>query len=515
LDKQVARMAGKNLLAALLLVCGILTAGMGYYIIGTSRSVDERWPGAGPLIVDRTGTLDAAIAHRAWSNADEFWRSTRVALSFTIADSESGDADLDANGLNLADETNEPPLRMSVSLKMGEVRTVSFAASPLLKGLVGAGCLEDGVRPLAERLATVGGWDNAARLVVDYVSVAMTTLPLGNRLTRGQALWLPIGCTLAFIALGIFWRDDQKRRSPLATTSSPRQIQGDAPQTDMAPSRLRAALQAATIDEMAAAQRAKAINSRILEQHRIARNPTWKQRIPLIGWALRMGRCRHLAKLEIRLRDQQAALAVATARRRTAELAVERDHAAIERRKALKVKGEQRRSRLIALFRRIMAIAITVVAVVVAGLSGRDAIGADDGAGGGRILFQRAIRIPPTSLLYAALDINRDLIEPFHNQCNMIMAVAGVSSTPRSPAIYSVLPPEPAITGDAMGPHCITGKRCGDACIPQHRLCRVEDSGHSAGSSHGPDGTYIVEGYVRKDGTYVSPHLTHNPSRRR
>jgi hypothetical protein len=503
---------GKNLLAALLLVCGVLTAGTGSYIIVTNRSVDERWPSAGPVVVNRIGTLDDEIAHHAWSKADDLWRSNHVALSFTIASAESGEADLDGDALDLPHDVNDPPLRMSVSLRMGGVPTVSFRASPSLEHLVGAACLKDGVRPLTERMATLSGWDTAARLVVDYLSVAMTTLPFGNRLTRGQALWLPVGCTLVFIALGIFWRDSQKRRPSSPTTRASRQIPGAALQEDITPSRLRAALHAARIEEVTTEQRVIVANSRLVEQHRIAGNPTWKQRIPLVGCALRTGRCRRIAKLETRLRGQQAALAAAKARRITAEVALERHQAAAERHKALLVKREQRRTRLVAVFRRIMAITIPVVAVVATGLSGCDATSADEGGG---VLFRWPNPIPSGSLLYAALDTNRDLIERFRDQCNMTMAPVGISQTSQSPSIYGVLPPGPAITSAPVGPHCVTGKRCGDACIPQHRLCRVEDGRHSAGSSHSSDGTYIVEGYVRKDGTYVSPHLTHDPSRRR
>jgi hypothetical protein len=505
-------MMRKNLLAALLLGCGILTAGTGYYIIETNRSTDERWPSADPVIVDRTGTLDPEIAHRAWSMADELWRSSRIALSFTMASAESGEADLHGNGFDLPDDVNGPPLRMSVSLRMGGVPTVSFGASPLLERLVGAACLKDGVRPLAERMATLGGWDNAARLVVDYLTVAMTRLPFGNRLARGQALWLPVGCALVFIALGILWRDHQMRRTPSPMTRSPRQIPGDAPQKGIAPSRLRAVLQAATIDEMTAEQRANAIDARLLEQHRMAER-RWEQRIPLVGWALRTGRCRRIVKLETRLRDQQAALAAAKARRMMAEVALERHQAAAERHKALTAKREQRRTRLIAVFRRTRAIAIAVVAIVATGLSGCDATRADDEGGSG-VLFQWPIPIPSGSLLYGALDSNRDLIERFRDQCNMTIAPIGISQTSQPP-IYGVLSLGSAITSDPVGPHCVTGKRCGDTCIPQHRLCRVEDGRHSAGSSHDSSGTYIVEGYVRKDGTYVSPHLSHDPSRRR
>src|SRR5438128_9858310 len=109
-------MAGKNLLATVLLVCGLLTAGIGIYIVSANRSFGERWPDAGPLMVDKTGTLELDGVDRIWQSADELWRSNRVLLSLMIASTELSGADRRGDEFGTSNEASKPPLRMSVSL---------------------------------------------------------------------------------------------------------------------------------------------------------------------------------------------------------------------------------------------------------------------------------------------------------------------------------------------------------------------------------------------------------------
>src|SRR5437667_12881655 len=96
--------------------------------------------------------------------------------------------------------------------------------------------------------------------------------------------------------------------------------------------------------------------------------------------------------------------------------------------------------------------------------------------------------------LYAALEVNHDLSEPFRNRCNLSMVAVSLPPAAQAPPFYAVAPPGPATTTDpsyavappipatASGPHRSNGKRCGDACIPQNRVCHVEDGGHIAGT---------------------------------
>ena len=265
---------------------------------------------------------------------------------------------------------------------------------------------------------------------------------------------------------------------------------------------LRENIEASEEEQQKIQSRLEATGIALAEARRAADAPSWKTRIRGLSWMRARANRHRLSKLEAEAQRIRDALKNVQQSRSSAE-----DE--YNDRIAQTVERVQRRTAMVAAKRRLAVVCALIVSVLAATFATYDALALAEP--NMRLFAARRtfVALLPGSLLYSALESNRDLIKSFRNRCGIeVTFLTPIVTRPmplRAPIERPVVAPDSSISAQT---HCSIGKPCGQSCIPQDHVCHID-----ATVPVRTHDMYTVHGYFRANGTYVAPHSRHYPRR--